>query len=507
MLAVAPQPALPATQLPLTAILRNYAAALDDAGKARVAHFESRGTIAGAGLNGTFHTWLDGEDQRDEQRLGPRSETTIRHGDRVWVTNSDGNVRELKGVLLRRARTERFIDAGDFARAPASVTPRGVAQIAGHSTYALEVAAPGGEPQTVYLDAATWLPVRVAYDDDDGRTTIDLSDWRNVDGHRFPFKSIVSDGVHAFDTVQRVEAVTLDFVAATDPGIFRVPATTTIDMPSVETLQLTAREGHLYVPVTILGKRYEFLLDSGAQNILLDRRVAREAGLVAEGALEASGAQRTGGLQVARLAELGIGSGRLHDLVVTTLDLGQSTGGAFRIDGILGYPFFAEALVRVDPIRPSMTFGRPGSFQPSGTRVPLETDRAFPEARFALNGNVTASFIVDTGNAAELLLYRPFVEKHRGIVPFTLTGRQSFGIGGRASSYRSTLDRLDIGGYPLYHVETDVMLATSGALADRFDAGNVGLGVLKNFVFTFDLRDDALYVERGANYDDGRNRR
>ena len=50
------------------------------------------------------------------------------------------------------------------------------------------------------------------------------------------------------------------------------------------------------------------------------------------------------------------------------------------------------------------------------------------------------------------------------------------------------------------------MQATSGAFADRFDAGNIGLGLLKNFVVTFDDSAGALYVERGSLFDDGRSR-
>ena len=50
------------------------------------------------------------------------------------------------------------------------------------------------------------------------------------------------------------------------------------------------------------------------------------------------------------------------------------------------------------------------------------------------------------------------------------------------------------------------MLATSGAFADRFDAGNIGLGLLKNFIVTFDLTDTEMYLERGPDFDDGRAR-
>ncbi len=235
--------------------------------------------------------------------------------------------------------------------------------------------------------------------------------------------------------------------------------------------------------------------------------MAAQLGLQGVGMLEASGASRTGGLALVKLPQLTVGTrGIMNDLVVSTLDVGRSTQGAFRIDGVLGYPFFASSLVRFDPAGRTLTFGPPQSFAPAGERVALSTDRAFPEALFTIDTVLGAPFIIDTGNAGELLLYRPFVQRHAGIVPFSTTARHSYGIGGSTSSYRSTLDQLEIGHIALYHVETDVMLATHGAFADRFEAGNVGLGVLDNLRLTFDLSHDALYVERGSAFDDGRSR-
>ena len=267
---------------------------------------------------------------------------------------------------------------------------------------------------------------------------------------------------------------------------------------------LAWHDGHLYAPVRIGGRTYTFLLDTGAQDILIDKHVAADLKLRPIGALEASGASRTGGLQVVQLDELDVGSGRLRDLVVTTIDLGESTAGAFRIDGVLGYPFFASISARIDPANRSMTFGPPGSLSLSGERVPIELDRSFPEVQVVLDRSLSAPFILDTGDAAEVLLYKPFVDRHPGIVPFTSVSRRSFGIGGETESYRTALDELEIGSIPVYHADTDVMLATAGAFADRFDAGNVGLGVLKNFVFTLDYANEAVYLERGPTFDDGR---
>ncbi|MGP6157987.1 MAG: aspartyl protease family protein [Vulcanimicrobiaceae bacterium] len=484
-------------------LLQRYARAIADANAPKADPLETSGTLSGGGMSGSFHSWLDGDNERDDQSLGPRTETTLRNGARVWFA-SDGATRELTGILLRRARTQRFIDSGDFAAAPERCAALGRTTLAGKAAYALDVAADGGETETVYLDAKTWLPARIAYDDDDGRTTVDLSDWRSVGGRRFPFREVVSDGDHAFDTLQRTLA--LDVGGTIDSSVFAPLVGRRIEMSAPESVRLSYVDGHDYAPVTIAGRSFNFLLDSGSQNIVIDRRVAQALGLVQVGALEASGAARTGGLQVARLAELDVGSGKLRDLVVTTLDLRSSTKGAFHIDGILGYPFFAAATVRIDHANGSMTFGPPGSLPSSGERIALETDRALPETHLRVNGSVDARFILDTGNAAELLLYRPFVEAHPGVVAYSATNRRSYGIGGATSSYRTMLDELDFGSTPIYHSETDVMLATRGAFADRFDAGNVGLGLLKNFVVTLDEAQNALYLERSTAFDDGRNR-
>ena len=484
-------------------LLVRYSRAMADSSASAIVRLQTRGTVSGAGLAGEFHTWLDGDRERTDQNLGPRSERILRLGDRVWFSDANGDVREYTGLLARRARTDRFIDSGDFAKFPERCALRGRSDIDGRPAFALEVAARGGEPETVYLDAATGLPLRVGYDDDDGYSTIDFSDWRTIEGHAFPFRVVSSDGDHAFDTVQITTAV--ETTLPVDPNVFAPFVPRYIDMRAPETVSLDVRDGHLFTSVRIGGRPYTFLVDTGAQSILIDKRVAAEQGLEAIGALQASGAARTGGLQIVQIGELDIGSGRLHDLVATTIDLAASTSGAFRIDGILGYPFFAAALVRLDPAHKTMTFGPPDSFALSGERIPIETDRAFPEADVRID-ETAAHVIVDTGNAAELLLYRPFVEKHPGIVPFTQNGRHSFGIGGSTPSYRTTLERLSFGTVPFYQVDTDVMMAKRGAFADRFDAGNVGLGILRNFVVTFDEPHAALYFERGADFDDGRRR-
>jgi predicted aspartyl protease len=489
----------PESAPPLREILAAYARATHDAG---VTTFESSGTVTGEGLNGEFHSWRAGDSEREDERLGPRSETTLRLGRRLYLRTASGNVRELTGFLRRRALTADFVDSGAFVNAPERSRFVGSGTLAGVRAWRLEVRADGGEPETLWIDTLTGLPLRVEYLDGDGPTTIDFADWRDVEGHRFPFKMVTSDGERQFDVVEQTTAIAVDKPIAAE--VFAPLHNRVIAADAVQTLPLVERNAHVTCRVGIGGKDYDFLLDTGAQSVLLDSRVAREAGLSEQGALEVRGVSRTGGLHVLNLPRLDIGIAHLDDLVASSIDLRGSLGGSARLDGILGMPFFASALVEIDFAHHAMRFGPPGSFVPRGQRVPLDSDRGLVEAVLRLDGTVDAPFIIDTGNSGELLLYRPFITAHPGIVPFSRAVVANYGIGGAAPTYRSSLDELLLGNVPLYNQITDVVNSEKGAFADRIDAGNVGLGILRNFIVTFDLANGALYLEKGVGFDDGR---
>jgi predicted aspartyl protease len=464
--------------------------------------FASTGTLSGDGLTGDFSIWRDGDDERDDERLGPRAETTLRIEGRTFVRTANGNVRELTGYLRRRERTATFIDSGDFVHAPERSRFVGYGDLGGARAWRLEVRAAGGEPETVWIDVSTGLLMRIEYLDGDGSTTIDFSDWRTIAGRRFPFRLVTSDGDRAFDVVQQTTSIAVDAPIAHE--IFSPLRNRTIAADGVQTVPLLMRDAHIACRVAIAGKPYEFVLDTGAQSVLLDSRVAAAAGLTPLGALEVRGTTRVAGLHVLSLPRIDIGSAHLDDLVATSIDLRTALGAGTQIDGILGVPFFASSVVELDFAHHTMRFGPPGSFVPRGQRVALDLDRGLVEGVLRVNRSIDAPFMIDTGNSGELLLYRSFVHDHPGIVPFGTQSGANFGIGGAAPMYRSSLDEIRLGDVPLYHPVTDVITAQRGAFADRIDAGNVGLGILKNFVVTFDLANGALYLREGDDFDDGR---
>jgi len=454
---------------------------------------ETSGTIAGEGLHGTFHSWRWGASERDDETLGPRADTTLRVGDRVWESDGGGNVRELTGILRRRALTEEFVASGAFVHAPDRVRFAGAGTVGRAATWKIDVTAPGGEPETLWIDAASGLPLRTEYLDGDGPTYVDLSDWRDVDGMKVAFRAVTTDGDRAFDLVQQTRSVTVG--RRIDPRIFAPFASPPPIVAGVQTVPLLDDGTRLACRVEIAGATYTFLIDSGSGAVLLDTRVARAAGLQTSGALEVRGAARTGGLRVARLPRLTIGSADFDDLVVATLDLGAAAG-RLSLDGILGYPFFAERVVQIDFAHHVLRFGAPDSFAPPGERIDLDTDREIPEAVFRIDGALDAPFIVDTGNAGGLLLYEPFVTAHPDLAPRGADGASYAGVGGANRTYRTRLDTFGLGTTEFPAQAADVILAAQGAFADRIDAGNVGLAMLRRFAsVTFDFPGHALYLE------------
>jgi hypothetical protein len=465
---------------------------------------EVRGVLVGSGLTGTFHSWQTGDRARNDEHIGGRAEESLRLGNDEYLVNESGNVRKLDGLLLQRQHTEDFIDDEGFVREPQYDKFDGQRQLPdGRSVYELTVSPPDGQPETLDLDAKTLMIDRISYDEEDGISTEDFFEYKTFAGALLAQKEVDSNGDHSYDVTRYAQFIDID--RPLKNSIFAVPENAEIQTDKPITVPLVEHQGHYYVHVTIGSRDYLFLLDTGAQSVVLDSHVAAEQNLKPEGHLEVAGAQRTGGMAIAKLDSLQIGGAVLPVRVVTVLNL-QGATGSYNADGVLGYPFFASAEVSIDPAAGTMTFAKPGALHVKGDAIPVDTDRQLVEIQGKVNG-VAGRFIVDTGNSTELLLLGPFMHAHPYVVEFQ--ERQfanDYGVGGSVPAVSAIVDELDVGSYRLFNRYTNLMLADRGAFADRFDAGNIGMGVLKNFVSTFDIANSKIYLQRGAGFDDGRYR-
>jgi predicted aspartyl protease len=466
---------------------------------------ETQGRLTGLDVEGTFHAWHDGQNDRFDQKLGVRLERTIRVGDREYVINSNGDVRMLVGSLVRRQVTQDFIASDDLVAKPQYSTLLGRSVLPdGRTVVQVQVAPPGGDVEVVSFDGVTQMIDRVAFTDSDGIETLDYSDYRVVDNALVPFVEVDSDGDHQYDVTQHVLAVSVD--KPISPDVFVPPPNRTVATDTPVTVKMSYLNGHYYVPVGIHGKTYTFLVDTGAQGVVIDSRIAAQLVLIPEGLLQVRGAKRVDAVGVASLDSIDVAGVDLPLGEVSIVNLNESTNGAFPIDGVLGYPFFAAAEVRMDFDHLTMTFGKPGSLPVLGQRLDLDTDRELVEVATKIN-NTPTDCLIDTGNSGELLVFNPFVQAHPGTIQFAGAQQVSnFGVGGSMSAVGTYVDELDLGTFRLYNRFANIMLSQSGAFADRIDGGNIGVGTLHNFVTTFDVANRAMYLQPSFSFDDGRYR-
>ncbi|MDE2481659.1 MAG: aspartyl protease family protein [bacterium] len=499
-----PAPSATGAPIPsLTAILNAHVAALAAMHLHEPATEEIVGTLVSGKQVGEFHAWRSGNEQRRDEQLGIRSQRTLRVDGRLFVQNASGETRELTGLLARRQATQDFIDSGAFAHHPEDVRFLERATLPdGRVVYRLQIAPPHGESYVIGLDAATWLIDEESFIEHDAPFTLTFSDYRVIDGDLIPFREVDSNGDHAYDVVSHVERVLID--TPIDPSIFAALRPIAVSISAPVTVPFREEYHLIFTTVTIAGKPFNFLIDSGSQGDVVSPSVAAALGLTPQGSLEVTGAARAASRGVVELPDISVGGAAMPAHLATVLDLSSIFDGATPVDGVLGYPFFAAAEVRVDPTQHTLTIAKPGTLALDGEKIAVDTDRELPEIHASVN-RVPGRFVVDTGDTQELLVYRNFVDAHPGVIQ-TLGSAPATnrGVGGSTDSIAVIVDSLQIGSIGLFNRYANVILQTTGAFADRSDSGNIGYGSLRNFVMTFDLADRALYLQRARDFDDGR---
>lgn len=467
---------------------------------------EVRGTLTGLGSSGTFHSWRDGNRSRYDESLGVRTRQTVRVGDVAYVRNMYGDVRQSGPSAALRQRTQDSIESNAFIHHPEDAALLGQATLPdGRAVYRLRVQVPGGDPYGIALDAATSMIDETAYPDGAGVATIEYYDYAVTDGALYARRSVDSAG-GGLSLTSLVTAVDVD--RPIDASTFAVPQSVRIGATAPVTVPLLSDKGLQYVRASANGKPLLLLIDSGSQGIVLNPEAAARLGIAPQGTIEIRGARNTQGAGVAALDAIDIGAARLPVNAVTVVDLNGLTYAGKEVDGVLGFPFFAAAEVRIDPEKSMLTMAQPGSLPVRGTPIPLETNRDVSEIIARIDNKVDGRFVVDTGNNSDLLIFHAFVQANPGVILYgqVRAFASNRGVGGSSAAIPATVDRLQIGPFTLYNRYANIILADRGAFADGDDAGNIGFGSLRSFIVTFDDANHTLYLEKTRWFDDGRYR-
>jgi hypothetical protein len=414
-------------------------------------------------------------------------------GDLFWHFDE----RRRAGVPLNLRQFEKlawplWVRGGWWLNPKSGIAASVVAGETDSRTIALRLMRPGGiVSATVYVDRATSLPARLVVPYDRGPMTVVYSDWRPALGGKLPFATEAS-----YRDTQRRQAQSVRPLTRAETASFALPRPTNYSFDRAAPAAVPVLKGtpfsagvspHVYVTPDVDGKPVgPFLLDSGADGMMIDETIADAFEMPVIGRTNSIGADGNPRPATFRRGKsFRIGRLLIADPVYLALDLSHSNAppGEKRA-GVIGYDVFARATVEFAGSGETVLICDPGRYRPAaGTRWQrlLFMDSA-PAIRARFAGG-EGLFQVDTGSAASVDFYPGIAER------FGLSGGAgtrdlvSSGAGGTFTVRVGTLPWFEFGGRRFAKLE--VGFRTSGIGRDG-GSGVIGRDLMAPFVTLFD---------------------
>jgi Aspartyl protease/PDZ domain len=281
-------------------------------------------------------------------------------------------------------------------------------------------------------------------------------------------------------------------------------AATVLQQPVTVPFELYENTPFVEVRVNGTGPLW-FLIDSGADTCLIDRRHAASLGLNVRGQSSTTGfGDGATSISFARGVVLSLGAIELPRQTVVVYQFSELEPIlGRRIDGIIGRNLFERFVVEFDYIRKSMTIYEPKSYtySGSGVKLPLTFDDDLPMVPGAVMPNerspgLPGKFLIDTGANDQLDLNTGFVNKHRILDAVSRTVPASaFGANGESKGRSGRIFALKLGSFRVDNPISGLSQATNGVEADPDREGRIGGGILSRFHLAFDYSRKVLFIE------------
>ncbi len=433
-------------------------------------------------------------------------------GDNMWTVDLNGQPRKMSGDEKKEMVSTLFLASGKYLEAKYrgdAVSYKGELKVDETTYHVLAIEPENGLPMTMFIDPETYLISFTEAKVQMFNIRVRQDDYREIDGVMVAFHSKQETGVAILD--MELTTTSHEFNVAIDDGAFRFPRDEVIDYsildggPSRVNFKLSGN--HIYIPVKINGAGpYSFVLDSGAGLTVVGSNVASDLKLPVTGELPAVG---MGGVEVGSFAEadsITVGDVVIRNLVIGKIDLeGLNRFTSERVDGILGYDIFTRFVVRIDYYDSVLTIFLPddSSAIADGCVLGIEIEMNHPMITGVVNDSIQGRFRVDTGSMSYLDLNSEIVRKYDLVAqsrtePVELHLR---GIGDETiTSLAGRLASLKLCDFELTDIPCGFTLSDSGILAIESVDGNIGSGILSQFICTFDYSRNRLTLSPNPDF-------
>lgn len=497
----------------LTEILRKHAEAMG--GVDKIAAVKSAIIITSAvvgGMEGASTTYYKAPDKfRIDLQLPIMSYTQACDGDNCWLQDQQGLMHslgsDLKGLVVTQMALDRatYLDPAKF---DGKIEPLdSTITLKGRVCYQIEIAPNQGTPALLAIDTSDYLVKRVRLNTDMAVVFSYPDDYRLVDGVMMPFLSTEATDAGIVSAVNHVQSVLFNVEVADSLFEPRAKDAKPHSNEASVVVPFELYRNHIYFTVTIPDQdSLRFIFDSGAGGVGLNKDLVEKLKLKKLGDVEARGVGGADVSEVFQLDSLKIMDLTVTDVPVYAMDLAPlQAAGTQRIDGIIGYELLSRYPITVDYENHNLIIHRDGGVSRSnwGEECRLSLDFRLPYIDARVNESVIGRFRLDTGSGSTIDFNSPFVTRNNLIVGDTSAYHpvMAVGIGGGSSGLIGEIASFELCEYRLDSVLVNFSTAGTGIFAGEQTAGNIGAGVLKRFVLTFDYPSEAVYFRPVAQFD------
>jgi hypothetical protein len=239
-----------------------------------------------------------------------------------------------------------------------------------------------------------------------------------------------------------------------------------------------------YIDVKINGHIFHCILDCGA-DYGMDVQTAKSLGLKLEhpSAMGNGAGANTAKTWTTVVASTQIGTVSILKTTYLVTDVSEVKNKLHLpyLDGFIGYTFMKDYAVQFDYRKRVINFY---SAYSGPSPVPFTLYQDVPEINAKIDGT-DASVIFDTGD-------RTAITKKYALTDTMVTG---YGLGGPIYARRFILKKLQIGKVVATNIPSRMPTMKSGFFADKYIAGSIGGGVLKQYKFTIDYKGQNIYLQ------------
>jgi hypothetical protein len=448
-----------------------------------------------------------------EAEIGPLKMIQGNNGSVIWSVDQNGKLRiHSDEKTLREARVDSLI--AEYAHLDPSsevftVSYSGEDTAFGRPCYVVTIINDiTTDTLQYFIDEGSFYRVKDVKTMTHGSQQTVYSDFREVDGVLVPFE--MKKTTYPTAQSEKIVLTKVEMDVPVAPALFDPPVEDVADLGFADgaaAIEIPFRfiENHIYLPVVMKGKERLWVLDSGAEITVIEKRFAQEIGVASIGDLKGTGAGNVVDFSFAELPPLSIDDklfldgqkGAVFDLYSLLHDL-----MGLEVAGILGYDFLSRVVTRIDYANERITFYNPDSFVYEGPGVvldiPLSQSASF-NLPLVIDGTYEGLWHLDLG-AGGMSFHYPYAASH-GLLDRPGCDWIGFGAGGGMKERKVRFDSVEIAGFAVENVLIDVpRQKVEGAFGDAYLTGNIGNDLLRNFVLYLDYKRERVILEKGVDF-------